>query len=424
MQHHGHLLAQGGQVVVPYVPAAHLYAALGSVIQAGDELDQAALAGARAPQDAHRGPRGDVEGDIRQAGGVLVIAKGHMVKGDGPVGDILDGGFGGLQVAGLPQDLHDALPGALGDGDEHQDHGEHHQGGEDEHGVGDEAGQLPGGQLCAPGQHDHPCPEPEQQHQAQIDHKLHQGGVEGHVAFRPAEALVQAGRDALELVLFKILPHEGLDHPDGLQVFLDHAVEGVVGVKDHGEQRVALAHQPVQAAPQQGDHDEEEQGELRAEDDAHGQGKDQHQGRPHGDADDHLIGGLDVGHVGGQAGDQAGGGKMVDVGKGKVLDVEIQVLPQVAGKARRGRGSPGPGHQAEDQPQDHQDDHTEPQLYQGIHAAAVNALVDDLGGEEGQEDLQHHFQGGKKGRLPGGAFVFPQTLEQGFDHLWFTPFDW
>ena len=343
-----------------------------------------------------------------------MVAEVHVVKGDRAVGDVLFGGFGVLQVAGLLEHFHDALPGALGDGDEHQDHGEHHQGGEDEHGVGDEAGQLPSGQLGAPGEHDDPGAEPEQQHQAQVDHKLHQRGVEGHVALCLAEAVVQPGGDPLELLLLKVLPDEGLHHPDGLQVFLD--VEGVVGAKDLGEQGVRLFHQPVQAAAQQGDHDEKEQGELGAEHDAHGQREDEHQRRPHGNAQDHLIGDLHVGHVGGQTGDQAGGGKVVNIGEGKALNVDVKVPPQVAGKTGGGGGRPGPGHQAEDQAQDHQDDHDEPQLHQGIHVAAVDALVNDLGGEEGQQDLQHHFQGGKEGSLPGGAFVFPQTLVQGFYH--------
>ena len=325
-----------------------------------------------------------MQGDVLQTGGILAIAEVHMLKGDGPVGDVGCGGFGRLHIAGLLEHFHDTLAGALSNGDHHQHHGEHHQGGEDEHGIGDEAGQLPGGQLGAPGEHDHPGTEPEQQHQAQGDHKLHEGGVEGHVALGPAEALVQTGGDALELALFKILPHEGLDHPDALQVFLDHPIQGIIGVEDHDEQGVALAHQPVQAAAQHRDHDEEEQGEPGADGDAHGPGDHQHQRRPDGNADDHLIGDLDIGYVGGQTGDQTGGGETVDIGEGKVLDVEVQVSPQVAGKACRGGGGSVAGQQAEDQTQDHQDDHDQPQLQQGIHVTAVNALIDDLGGEEGQ----------------------------------------
>ena len=40
LQHHGHLVAQGFQVVLAHVHAAHLDAAFGHVIQAGDQLDQ------------------------------------------------------------------------------------------------------------------------------------------------------------------------------------------------------------------------------------------------------------------------------------------------------------------------------------------------------------------------------------------------
>ena len=40
LQHHGHLVAQGVQVVVPHIHAAHLYGAFGGVVQAGNQLDQ------------------------------------------------------------------------------------------------------------------------------------------------------------------------------------------------------------------------------------------------------------------------------------------------------------------------------------------------------------------------------------------------
>ena len=44
LQHHRHLVAQGLHVIAAHVQAAHLYGALGHIVQPTDEVDQAALA--------------------------------------------------------------------------------------------------------------------------------------------------------------------------------------------------------------------------------------------------------------------------------------------------------------------------------------------------------------------------------------------
>src|SRR5699024_1713503 len=66
LQHHGHLVAQGLQVVLAHVHAAHLHAALGDVVQAGDQLDQAGLGRTGAAQDADDLARLDVQVDVGQ----------------------------------------------------------------------------------------------------------------------------------------------------------------------------------------------------------------------------------------------------------------------------------------------------------------------------------------------------------------------
>ena len=66
LQHHGNLITQHIQIVVPDIHTAHLQAALRNVVQSGYELNQGGFAGAGTAQNAHRGAAGDVQVDILQ----------------------------------------------------------------------------------------------------------------------------------------------------------------------------------------------------------------------------------------------------------------------------------------------------------------------------------------------------------------------
>ena len=60
LQHHGHIIPEHLQVILPHIDAAHLQHALGNIVKAGDQLHQGGFAGAGAAQDAHGGAGGNM----------------------------------------------------------------------------------------------------------------------------------------------------------------------------------------------------------------------------------------------------------------------------------------------------------------------------------------------------------------------------
>ncbi len=129
LQHHGHRVPEGADVVVPNVHAAHLHAALGDVVEPGDELDQGGFAGAGAAQDAHGHAGPDVQAHMVQgvAAGFLGIAEGHVFKVNGAVLHFGDGGLGIVQSGLLSQNLAGPAKGRSGHGQHDHHHGYHHQ---------------------------------------------------------------------------------------------------------------------------------------------------------------------------------------------------------------------------------------------------------------------------------------------------------
>ena len=124
LQHHGHLVAQGVQVVVAYIHAAHAHGTLGGVVQAGDEVYERGLGRAGAADDADGLAALNVQVDIveRLALRMRGILKAHVVKVDGAIGD-LEHGLGGIGDRGLGgQHLGDAVRRFVGHGHHDKDH--------------------------------------------------------------------------------------------------------------------------------------------------------------------------------------------------------------------------------------------------------------------------------------------------------------
>ena len=91
LEHHGDLVAEDVEVVIPDIHAAHADSAGLGVVQAGDELHQTGLCAAGAADDAQCLAGLDVKGDIvqdRLAGAVLVL-EGDVVEADAAVLDFL-----------------------------------------------------------------------------------------------------------------------------------------------------------------------------------------------------------------------------------------------------------------------------------------------------------------------------------------------
>ena len=229
LQHHGHGVAQRFKVVLAHVHAADQHAALGDIVEAGDELHQRRFGRARAAEYAHHLAGLDVEVSPAQAEALRVagIAEIDVFKADGAVLDFLDGVFRVLDVRHFLQHLGDALLRSLGDGEHDKDHGDHHQAHQNLHGVGNEAHQFARGHAnsgVVAGGDDHARAKPGDEQHHRIDAQLHQRHVEGHGLFRLGEVLIDVFGDFAELLVLMLLAHEGLDHTDAAQVFLHHLI--------------------------------------------------------------------------------------------------------------------------------------------------------------------------------------------------------
>ena len=130
-----------------------------------------------------------------------------------------------------------------------------------------------------------------------------------------------------------------LDHPDTGKVFLYHAVQGVIGLEHPGKNGMHAPYNEIESDAQNGDHRQKDGCNFLIDPEGHDHGKNQHGRAADQRADDHHKGVLHVIYIGRQAGDQPGRRKFVDIGKGIDLQMMKHIVPQVAGKARRGPGA-------------------------------------------------------------------------------------
>ncbi len=92
---------------------------------------------------------------------------------------------------------------------------------------------------------------------------------------------------AFEFGLFIALTHKGLDHPDGHQIFLNGAVEGVDPGLHDLEQVVTGLHQKTDGQGHQRDDHQHHHGKLRVDADRHEEGGDEHHRGPGEHAQSH-----------------------------------------------------------------------------------------------------------------------------------------
>ena len=96
---------------------------------------------------------------------------------------------------------------------------------------------------------------------------------------------------------------EGLYHPNGLDIFLYHVVQFIVGMEDLLEQGHDLPDDADQPHCQDGQADKEDHGDPGIDPEGRRHGEDQHEGRADHHTGHHLVGHLDIGHIRGQPGD-------------------------------------------------------------------------------------------------------------------------
>ena len=267
--------------------------------------------------------------NVVEAGVVRVtdVAERNIFKVDRAVGHFAHAVRLGLEAALFLQNFLDTLGRRARHDDHNHDHGQHHETHENLEGVVEHTGQCARGHGTAD---DQTCANPGDKQQAGVHAELHERHVEDNQTLGLEEAAEQLLGDRAELLLFKVLTHEGLDHADAGEVFLHDVVQLVVGVEYLRKQTVHAADNQRQTDAQNGNRAQVDGRKARADIYGHGKGKDQHDRGAHSDANNHLISVLHVGDVGRQTGDDTGGGKLIDVGERKVLYVVVDVVAQIA----------------------------------------------------------------------------------------------
>ena len=323
----------------------------------------------------------------RLALGVLGILKAHVIEVDGAVGDLVHG-LGRVGDRGLGgQHLGNAVRRLVSHGHHDKDHRQLHQAHQNLEAVGKDGGELAHVEQGALARDDELGAQVDDDDERAVDADVHHGVVEGEQLLGAGEVHLDVARGGGELLLLVVLAHVALDHAHAGDVFLDGLVERIVLVEHAGKDRAHLIDDEEQAKAQQRNNDQVDHGDAAAHGVGHGKGKDQHQRRAHGDADEHHKGLLHVVDVGGEAGDERGARELVDVGKAERLDLVEQVAAQVLGKAAAGMAA-GDARGGAKGERRQRDEHQKAGGGQHLgYGGAVLDGVDHVGGDK----RDHHF---------------------------------
>lgn len=162
-----------------------------------------------------------------------------------------------------------------------------------------------------------------------IDCGHHSGVIEGQQSFRFDEQAVKVGGGRLKLFVFMLFPHEGLDDPDGGNVFLHTGVEVVIAAEDFVENLHGDDHDAAEDCDEEDDSNQEHQAQLGTDDQAHDVAEDKSQRGTDCYPNDHHEGILHIGDICGHPGHQTRDAELINVGKGEGLNIAIDGLPQV-----------------------------------------------------------------------------------------------
>ena len=425
LQHHGHPVAQGCQVVFFCVHAADPHGALRGVVQPRNQLHQRALAAAGAAQDADDGAGGNMQVDITQrfALAVLRVAEGYMVEVDGSVLHAGNRVRGGSDVRFLVEHFHNPLRGSPAHCDHQEGEGEHHQAGQNLDHIGDQAHQLSGGQArgrIVAGGDDRLGTQPGNHQRAGVDAGHHQRRHESNVPLRLDEILIDGTGDARELFRFVILAHKTFHDPDPAYILLHDVVQLVIGLEYAAENRMRPAHDQVDSHGQHRQRKHEHQRNPRVDRHRHDQREQQHQRSAYRHPQDHLKAVLHVGDVRGQARDNRGRAEFIDIGKGKLLNPVVHVMPQVPRESGGGNCRHPAAHHAGKQ-RNHRCRQQNPPVEKNLPETAgtvvrpdspVNQHGHDHRDQRFHRDLSHHEQRRRDSLL----FILPDPGHQFLDH--------
>ncbi len=202
-----------------------------------------------------------------------------------------------------------------------------------------------------------------------------------------------------------MLAHEGLDHADGDEVFLNVGVHCVELFLHEVKQLVDHVHQRQNGAQQNRDGAKIDKPQLPVV--AHHDHNAHDHLKRRGDkcAQHHLDGGLKCADIAGGAGDKACGGETVNVRKGEVLNVVEQRLAQIGAEAVGAAcGVPG-GKPAGHGAYERKSHHDQPVAEDDGLVTRSHANVHNVGHERGQCERDDRFKQHKKRRQKQGQLI-------------------
>ena len=381
-------------------PAEQLHAALGGVVETGNQADQAGLARAGAPDDADGLPRAGGEGDAGQAGGAGPgVGQARMVEADGLTGPAavrLAGDHRRERHAG-PGVQHSLHPAGAGPGlaDLDDEIGQLDQLHQDLVHIVDQGDQVslghaPRVNLDGAGV--------QQGHDGQVDEHIGQGVGQGR---QVAHLQLQAGELVVGLLkapgLAGLLA-KGAHHPHAGQVFpgqAQHPVQPALHLAvEGGRHRHDAEHHHRQR--RDGDHEDHRRPGVDGKGADHG--AHHHKGAAQKQPQEHVQPALHQVDVAGHPGDEGGGADGIHLRKAQGLDVGKQRVPQGGGVAHRRLGRKILGGDAA--PQAHHGQKQQQSAPREDIAGVVgrDAHIDDVGHDQGDQQveagLQHFEQGG------------------------------
>ena len=177
-----------------------------------------------------------------------------------------------------------------------------------------------------------------------------------------------------------------------------------------------MGHDIGETRRQKRQHAQENEAQFMVDAKRHHKRKDQHHRRAHRDADNHLIGVLQVRHVRRQPCDERRDRKAVDVGKRKRLHVVEHVVPQIARKAGRRLGGVFAREHAECERQ-HAKHHEQTARFQNVvHIADRHTEVEEFAHIIRDQHLHDHFERHKQRRQNRRELILADAKTKSFDH--------
>ena len=184
------------------------------------------------------------------------------------------------------------------------------------------------------------------------------------------------------------------------------------------EERKRLPHNDHEQDDKHRDDGKEDPCKISAKDKRHDRRKDDHNGAPYGNTDNHHVRHLQVPDIRRHTRNERGRRELVNVLEGKCLNVVEHILPDIFGKprgcpctrcARKRSGCQGNDCHCNENAAVH------PYLsHIDRRRTGLVDYIDELRDNEGNETFQNNFDRDKNGRKNGGRLIFPNTFGECF----------